>query len=131
VQQPADPDRQAGREYAFDQLDMDPAKTALGIAGVQDADQMDDRIASVERRGELPLVERVSLDEFGNRGKLAVAMCVTRDDATCISAAMQVAAQVPADETRTTDQRNARYLHDCLLLRWGSPGAAMAVPFCP
>jgi hypothetical protein len=99
----------------LDQLDVHATEAALLAAAVEDAYEMDHRVAVLQARTQLSMVEWIDLNHFGDRLQLSVAMRMSCDYPTLVAAVSQLCSQVSTDEARTTNQSNALDSHakDC------------------
>ena len=74
MQQAHDLRGMAGADHLLDQLDVHATEAALLAAAVEDAYEMDHRVAVLQARTQLSMVEWIHLNHFGDRLQLPLAM---------------------------------------------------------
>jgi hypothetical protein len=111
MQQAGDLRGMAGGDHSLDQLDVHATEAALPTPAVEDAYQMDHRVAVLQAGTQLSVIEWVDLNHFGDRLEMPVAMRMSCDYPALVAAVSQLCSQVSTDEARTTNQGNALDSH--------------------
>lgn len=104
MQESVDARGPAGRHQAVDQIDVQATK-GRGAAFVEDADQIDGRIAVIQLLSQGRGVEDIAFDQVDilHHGKLAMAMRVAGQDQALAATGGEAVGNVASDETGTTD----------------------------
>ena len=114
VQQALDPGRPAGIRYLARQFGMDGAEALAGIF-MQDADQIDDRIAAAKLILQDRGIVNVRFDQLGagQHGNFAMPLRMAGQHPECIAPVGQPRGQMPTNKTSAAQYTNLLNFHAC------------------